>query len=98
MGDRKSKVVEQLLEEMKNDPWHVKLKRWWNLKVWTYKCLSRKYWDKTYKHYIFKSKEQKQEEAKQLYRDIESAIIRWNIHGKRTAGSLTRQILKIIEK
>ena len=98
MGDRKNKAVEQLLEEMKNDPWHVKLKRWWNLKVWTYKCLSRKYWDKTYKHYIFKSKKQKEEEAKQLYRDIESAIIRWNIHGKRTAGSLTRQILKIIEK
>ena len=32
MGDRKSKVVEQLLEEMKNDPWHVKLKRWVKLR------------------------------------------------------------------
>ncbi len=98
MGDRKSKVVERLLEEMKNDPWHVKLKRWIKLKIWVYTCLTRKFWDKSYKHYIFKSKKQKEEEAKQLYRDIETAIIRWNINGKRTAGSLTRQILTIINK
>jgi len=98
MGDRKSKVVEQLLEEMKNDLWHVKLKRWVKLKIWVYTCLTRKFWDKSYKHHIFKSKKQKEEEAKQLYRDIETAIIRWNINGKRTAGSLTRQILTIINK
>lgn len=97
MEGRKSRAVEQLMEEMKNDPWHVKLKRWWNLKVWVLKCSTRKYWDKTYQHYIFKSKEQKEEDAKKLYRAIESSIIRWNNNGKRTAGSLTREILRIIE-
>ncbi len=98
MGKYKSKVLEEVMEDMKNDPWYVKLKRWFKLKVWTYKCLTRKFWDKSYKHYIFKSKEQKQEDAKQLYRDIETSIIRWSNNGRRTAGSLTREILKIIEK
>lgn len=51
-----SKTIQRLLDEMANDPWHVKLRRWWNLKVWTYKCLTRKYWDKEYQHYIFKKK------------------------------------------
>lgn len=98
MAKYKSKVLEEVMEDMKNDPWYVKLKRWIKLKIWVYTCLTRKFWDKSYKHYIFKSKEQKEEEARQLYRDIETAIIRWNINGKRTAGSLTRQILTIINK
>lgn len=55
-----------------------------------------KTWFKT--NNIFKSKKQKEEEAKKLYKDIESSIIRWNIHGRRTAGNLTREILKIINK
>lgn len=46
---------------------------------------------------VFKTKKQKELNEKQLYRNIEIAIIRWNNSGKRTAGSLTREILKIIE-
>ena len=50
----RSETVQRLLDEMEKDPWYVKLRLWWNLKVWTYKCLTRKYWDKDYQHYIFK--------------------------------------------
>jgi hypothetical protein len=52
----RSKVLQRILDEMENDPWHVKLKRWFNLKIWTYTCLTRKYWDKSYEGYIFKKK------------------------------------------
>jgi len=34
----------------------------------------------------------------ELYSDIESAIIRWNLNGTETAGSLTREIMSIIEQ
>ncbi len=30
--------------------------RWWRLKIWTYTCLTRKYWDKSFEGYIFKKK------------------------------------------
>jgi hypothetical protein len=33
-----------------------------------------------------------------LYSDIELSIIKWNIDGTKTAGELTREILKIIDK
>jgi hypothetical protein len=52
----RSKTVERLLAEMAKDPWYVKLRRWWNVKMWTYKCLTRKYWDKSFSGYIFKKK------------------------------------------
>ena len=45
-----------MLDQMENDNWYVKLKRWWNVKMWTYICLSRKYWDKTPSGYIFKKR------------------------------------------
>jgi len=32
-----------------------------------------------------------------LYSEIETLIIRWNIDGTKTAGSLTRDIIKLIE-
>jgi hypothetical protein len=32
-----------------------------------------------------------------LYSEIELLIIRWNIDGTKTAGSLTREIMKLIE-
>ena len=51
----KSKTVQRLLDEMENEPWHVKIKRWYRLKVWTYKCMTRKYWDTTFEGYIFKN-------------------------------------------
>jgi hypothetical protein len=34
---------------------------------------------------------------KELYSEIETLIIRWNIDGTKTAGSLTREIMQLIE-
>lgn len=34
---------------------------------------------------------------KELYSDIEELIIRWSIDGTKTAGSLTRGIMKLVE-
>jgi hypothetical protein len=34
----------------------------------------------------------------ELYSTIEAAIIRWNLDGTKTAGSLTREIMSIIEQ
>jgi len=33
----------------------------------------------------------------QLYSEIEDLIIAWNINGTKTAGSLTREIIELIE-
>ena len=35
---------------------------------------------------------------KDLYKDIESAIIRWSNDGTQTAGVLTREILQLIKE
>ena len=35
---------------------------------------------------------------KELYSEIEDLIIRWNIDGSKTAGSLTREIMLLIEE
>jgi hypothetical protein len=34
----------------------------------------------------------------ELYAAIEAAIIRWNLDGSKTAGSLTREIILIIKQ
>lgn len=52
----RSPVLDRLMREMEKDPWHVKLRRWWRVKLWTWICLTRKYWDKEYQNYIFKRK------------------------------------------
>lgn len=52
----RSKVFQRILDTMEKDPWHIKLRRWWRVEVWTWKCLTRKYWDKSYQGYIFKKK------------------------------------------
>ena len=52
----RGKFLQDMLNEMENDPWHVKLRRWCRLKIWVYKCRTRKYWDKTHQGYIFKKK------------------------------------------
>lgn len=52
----RSPVVDRIIREMDQDPWHVKLRRWFRLKLWVWKCLTRKYWDKEYQDYIFKKK------------------------------------------
>jgi hypothetical protein len=38
-----------------------------------------------------------QEKKKQLYSEIEDLIIRWSSDGTKTAGSLTRDIMKLVE-
>jgi hypothetical protein len=50
----RSPTLQRILDKMENDPWYVKLKRWIRVQLWTYACLTRKYWDKTYQNYIFK--------------------------------------------
>lgn len=37
------------------------------------------------------------EDEKELYSEIENLIIVWNIDGTKTAGSLTRDIMKLIK-
>lgn len=60
----RSKVVDKLLKEMENDPWHIKLRRSIRIQLWIWKCLSRKYWDKSFSGYIFRNKnEQNKEES-----------------------------------
>ena len=44
----RSPVVQKLLDEMKKDSWWVKLKREIRLKLWVWKCRTRKYWDKDF--------------------------------------------------
>jgi hypothetical protein len=43
------KYLDQLIYEMENDRWYVKLGRWWRIQVWLFKCRTRKFWDNTYK-------------------------------------------------
>ena len=52
----RSPTVQRLFDKMENDPWWVKLKRWWRVEWWVLTCLTRKYWDKTFEDYIFKKK------------------------------------------
>jgi len=51
---RRSKILQEIEDEISKDPWYIKLRRWFRLKIWTYICLTRKYWDKSYSGYIFK--------------------------------------------
>jgi len=50
----RSKTIQRIMDEMDKDTWYIKLKRWIRLQTWVYICLTRKYWDKKYEHYIFK--------------------------------------------
>jgi hypothetical protein len=34
-------ILKQLIEEMKNDPWHVRLRRWFRLQRWVWMCRTR---------------------------------------------------------
>lgn len=34
----KSKILEELMNEMENDPWYVKFNRWLRLKEWLLFC------------------------------------------------------------
>jgi hypothetical protein len=48
-------ILKDLTNEMKNDPWHVKLKRWLRFKKWLWKCHTRLIWDLSYERNIFKT-------------------------------------------
>ena len=50
----RSKTVQRLMDEMENDPWYIKLKRWFNLQRWVLMCRTRWIWDLNYEHNIFK--------------------------------------------
>ena len=52
----RSKTVDRLLKEMENDPWYVKLARWWRVKLWVWTCRTRWIWDLEYEHNIFRKK------------------------------------------
>ena len=49
-------ILKDLTDEMKNDPWYVKLRRWWRLQRWVWMCQTRFIWDLTYEKNIFKWK------------------------------------------
>jgi hypothetical protein len=49
-------TLKRLTEEMRNDPWHVKLRRWWRLQRWVWMCRTRWIWDLDYEHNIFRKK------------------------------------------
>jgi hypothetical protein len=52
----KTKTVERLLKEMENDPWHIKLRRWWRVWLWVQICRTRWIWDLHYQHNIFRKR------------------------------------------
>jgi hypothetical protein len=54
--ESKKGILKQLTEEMKNDPWHVKLRRWFRLQRWVWMCRTRWIWDLNYEHNIFRKK------------------------------------------
>jgi len=54
--ESKKGIIKQLTEEMKNDPWHVKLRRWWRLQRWVWMCRTRWIWDLDYEQNIFRKK------------------------------------------
>jgi hypothetical protein len=53
------------------------------------KLVRKKFWD-------LKLKDSSEDET--LYSQIENTIIKWSIEEKETAGHLTREIMKLIEK
>lgn len=35
----KSNIVQKMMDDMAKDSWYIKLRRWWRLKLWVYRCL-----------------------------------------------------------
>lgn len=52
----RSKVFQRILDKWEKRPWYKKLHTWIVVEYWTRKCLTRKYWDKSFSGYIFKKK------------------------------------------
>lgn len=38
-----SEIIKEILTKMENDPWHVKIRRWWRNKRWFWKANIRHY-------------------------------------------------------
>lgn len=55
----KASELKNLIDEMENDSWHIKLRRWFYVKKWVLVCRTRFIWDLTYKKNIFKNKKRK---------------------------------------
>ena len=51
-----SETLDRLDKEIKNDPWHLKIKRWWSLQKWLWTCRTRFIWDLDYPKNIFRKK------------------------------------------
>lgn len=47
-------ILKDLTNEIKNDPWHVKLRRWWKFKKWLWMCHTRFIWDLCYEKNLFR--------------------------------------------
>lgn len=45
----RSKFLQEILDEMEKDPWYVKFKRWFRLKLWVITCKLRYHWNKIFK-------------------------------------------------
>ena len=56
LNQNKMGILKDLTNEMKNDPWHVKLRRWWRFKKWLWICHTRFIWDLSYERNIFRKK------------------------------------------
>jgi hypothetical protein len=52
-----SKKLQKLQDEINSFSWYKKLISDIKLQIWVWKCLSRKYWDKSFEHYIFRKNE-----------------------------------------
>ena len=55
----RSKTLDRILKKMENDPWHVKLRRWWRVRLWVWTCRTRWIWDLEYERNIFRKKKNK---------------------------------------
>jgi hypothetical protein len=52
-----SEKLQKLQDEINSFSWYKKLISDIKLQIWVWKCLSRKYWDKSFEHYIFRKNE-----------------------------------------
>lgn len=50
----RKQITQRLWDEMKNDPWYIKLRRYIRVNIlWVNICRSRWLWDSEYEHFIF---------------------------------------------
>ena len=54
INQNKMGLIKDLTNQMKNDPWHVKLRRWLRIQRWVWMCRTRFIWDLDYEHNIFR--------------------------------------------